>query len=212
MKKLLMLILVLAGVSLAASAQNLMTVDLTNGNTLTGYVSQQADGGYLVETTDGDTFYFSSSEVRRVYDPSVKQDANAVYTDGRMVYRKGSKIRYLDDNSLLGESGFANYLAYDKYTKASSLKRWGDYTLAFGVLFGLAGIGELADISAGESDGTYLWTIPTGASCLVAGAVMELIGVSKLNKIVKTRNNANHYSFEVELGPTPNGFGIAMKF
>ena len=210
MKKLLMLILVLAGVSLAASAQNLMTVDLTNGNTLTGYVSQQADGGYLVETTDGDTFYFSSSEVRRVYDPSVKQDANAVYTDGRMVYRKGSKIRYLDDNSLVGESGFANYLAYNKYNKASSLKKWGDYALVFGALFGLGGVGDMLDLE--NSDGTYLWAIPVGATCLGAGALMEIIGVAKLNKIVKTRNSANHYSYEFELGPTPNGFGIAMKF
>lgn len=209
MKRFLMLVLALAGFTLAASAQNgeLMSVDLTNGTTLSGYVTQQSDGGYLVQTAEGDTFYYSASEVRRVYDPNEKQDPNAVFTDGRRVYRKGKTIRYADDNSAIGPTGFANYMAYDKYTKASKLKQWGDYSLILGTLFVLGGVG---DMMGDEPDGTYMWAIPVGTAVQVAGAAMEVIGLGKLNKIVRTRNNALQYSFEV--GPTPNGFGIAMRF
>lgn len=68
MKKLFVIIASLL-LTVAAGAQTekvKQRVELKNGNEVVGYVAEQSDGSYLVETESGDMFFYSASEIKKI--------------------------------------------------------------------------------------------------------------------------------------------------
>lgn len=68
MKKVLMIIVgVLLTVAVSAQTEKVkQRVELKNGSEIIGYVAEQNDGSYLVETESGDMFFYSASEIKKI--------------------------------------------------------------------------------------------------------------------------------------------------
>ena len=81
MKKVLLsfflLITLCASVSWAQDSRTLQKIKLKNGYILSGYVEPQSDGTYKVETTGGDIFYYSSSEISKIESSEAKKEKQA---------------------------------------------------------------------------------------------------------------------------------------
>lgn len=68
MKKIVIMIVALVS-CIVMSAQDVKVkskVELKNGNEVVGYITEQSDGSYLVETEAGDMFFYSASEIKKI--------------------------------------------------------------------------------------------------------------------------------------------------
>ncbi len=123
MKKLFLIILGLF-CAILLSAQTDKTkckIELKDGSVLIGYVAQQADGSYVVESESGDIFYYTANEIRRITE-LVKENVRieSSKSDKRSV--KGKEKGYLGMVNIgVGVAG-VTYYGYGEY---------GDYTESY---------------------------------------------------------------------------------
>ena len=80
MKKLLFVMLLLAGVTSFALGQERTKriVELKIGLSVTGYIMELEDGNYMLETDSGDIIFYSRDEIRSIKNPEeVKKEAES---------------------------------------------------------------------------------------------------------------------------------------
>lgn len=201
-----------------------MKLDLKNGTSLTGMVTIQKDGSYLLETSSGDIFFFEVSEVRKA--TVITQEplspvvlAGSDYYEGKVVYKEGSCLRLYENNEALTQKDFATYPAWERYQKAKKKAKSGANLMIWGsiggVLAGAAGgaivgvINEEIDeeyILAGMGGGAMLFSVPL----FITGLILNISGNKQLKKMENTYNQSPGYV--IDFGAQQHGVGFALKF
>lgn len=232
-KTLLILIACLLPLMAMAQEKKEMKLELKNGTTLTGLVTVQQDGSYILENTSGDVFYFDASEVRKatvIFESPVSQTADLNdYYGGKTVYKKGGSLRFYANNEKLTQKDFADFQSWQKYQKAQKnintsnklLITAGGLVLVGGVITGVyLGISESF---SGSNEEYYnlqqriSWMAPAGGVPVLAAIpvaitsmIFGIVGNTKLKKMADAYNQSPGYV--LDFGAQQNGVGFALKF
>lgn len=207
MKKII-LIASMALLSILAYSQERVVkeVILGDGNTISGYVTTQPDGSYKVETSAGDVFFFSSSEVKVVQEMEINRVLDGVPGEV-VVYKRGGSIRFCSNDQKLTQTDFSSLKGWREYRGAKNLRGWG---------YGLAATGWATAVAGwvywhttGDELGGLI-AVAGGPTFLIGGITMIIFGNKKLKMIVKGYNNNPGYAFD--FGVQQHGVGFAMTF
>lgn len=218
MKKTLMILIAFLFSFIAmAQEKKEMKLELKNGSTLTGMVTVQQDGSYILENTSGDIFYFEASEVRKatvIFESPVSQtaDLNDFY-GGKTVYKKGGSLRFYANNEKLTQKDFANIESWEKYKKAQRISKAG--TILYISAGGATVIGGVVGLIAGHeweslAEGAAGGALFVGAPCIIGAIICDVIGNKRLKIIAQNYNQNPGYS--IDFGAQQNGVGFALKF
>lgn len=213
--------------SVLAMAQDreVKQVELKNGNKLTGYVSVQQDGSYLVETTGGDVFFFTSSEVSKITevdstatptllstsDKQKKYPRNQVGVN-KLVYKRGGQLRFIETGLPLEQRDFATSQGWDAYQSARKLRKAGNILWISGVSVVSVDLIIASTFNIAYSPGVDITVtvLATGCVMTITGITLSAIGNTKIKKIAKGINQGTGY--ELTFGAQPHGIGLALNF
>lgn len=209
-----MLLLILNGaIVLSAQEREKKTLELKDGTVLSGYVTRQDDGSYLVETTSGDVLFYSVNEIRSVRGEGKKQ-AKGAYG---IMERKGFNLVYPESLDYMGRPILVQSTALSKgfhseYKKNRNLAIAGVGCLAGGAVVGLC-IGFPLYCTYWYDDLGLLFMIVGGAT-MTAGALMLPIGLKRLDYMAMRYNNQGYTSYTptLKFGGTRHGIGLALNF
>lgn len=219
-----------------------MKLDLKNGTSLTGMVTVQQDGSYLLETSSGDIFFFEVSEVKRAtaiaQEPApVAVPAGNDYYEGKVVYKKRGSLRFYETNEKLAQKDFSTFQGWEKYQKAQkNIKTANSLLIITGGMLVLGGVFAAVGIpNQGEyvMDDGYGWELsfdhkhyeskfgdilaPAGG-CLGMAAIPVAItslvfGIIGNSKLKKMEKAYNqHPGYVIDFGGQQYGVGFALKF
>jgi len=241
MKKILILTFLLLSAVVVANAQERekKVLELTNGNTVTGYVEQQSDGGWQLETESGDIIFYSAAEVKnvRLYDDENNSEnensqttiRNVDISNPYIIHRKGSKLLFANDTEIssqkVGSSFYGDYMKYKKrYVR-------GIWVTASGAVSGIIGValipsskGFTSSSESWNANGSYsssqttikVWPllfISAGTGLLVWGLVDWIGGANGLNGLIHQYNsNYTDSTVQLSIGAQQYGWGLALKF
>lgn len=213
-----------------AQDREIKQIELKNGNKLTGYISVQQDGSYLVETAGGDVFFFTPSEVSKIskvdstqtpiistpFDEKKEYSLKLVNV-GKQVYKKGGRLRFLETDMPIERKDFATGQGWGDYQSARNLRMAGNILWISGAGIAASGMivaaikwGEVQSIfylGDGEVEAILFFG---GATVAITGVVFSIIGNTKIKKIAKGINQGSGY--ELTFGAQPHGIGIALNF
>ena len=197
---------------------------LKNGTTISGYITTQSDGSFIVETSTGDMFFYTPSEVKRVIAPSAP--ATVTNNSSAIVYKKGGSIRFIENDKKLEQADFIYPKDWGKYKGAQNTRGWGIGLLVAGPLVTSAGIFGILYSNANWNFlneytpflGMDAWgletasivTAATGGVLTVVGLTCTIIGNVKIKNIGKQYNNNPGYA--IDFGTQQHGIGFAMTF
>ena len=237
MKKSILLILVcLLPISLFAQEKEEKSIELKNGTVLKGYVEQQPDGSYLVETASGDMLFFSPSEVSRIINlkPTPENDEKQNKSSaGGLVYRRKGELCFSATGTPLTQDDFFNFQGWEKYQKAQRLRKTGNKIMLWGSIGCIAAgviVGGVIMFSYGEYEYYdsyhdvyrnygYDYSVFGASSAIggmasvvpiVTGLIIKSSGNAKLNKMAKVYNQNPGYV--LNFGPQQHGVGFALNF
>ena len=217
MKKIfVMLLLILNGaIVLSAQEREKKTLELKDGTVLSGYVTRQDDGSYLVETTSGDVLFYSVNEIRSVRGEGKKQ-AKGAYG---IIERKGFNLVYPESLDYMGrpfpvQSEELSEEFHSAYKKNRGLAVAGVGCLAGGPVVGLCIGLSIASFSRSYSGYvTGMFLLAAGSAAMIAGAVMLPIGLKRLDYMAMRYNRGYiSYSPTLKFGGTRHGIGLALNF
>lgn len=217
-------------------------LELRNGTSVTGFVMQQEDGSYLLETDSGDVLFYTSSEVRSLKTPSAESgESNHTFTkkiNGEKhsslsietgLKRKGFSLIFTDT----GQDLLPNQVSpsfWNDYRKASKGKKTGMWLMIGGgvvIITGSILSATIVEVSSGrESIGNGYYNTyyneqsspigaivaSAGAGVAIWGAVKFFMGNAKLGNLAKTYNAQNGYSSVLSLDVIPAGLAIKYNF
>ena len=212
MKKIfVMLLLILNGaIVLSAQEREKKTLELKDGTVLSGYVTRQDDGSYLVETTSGDVLFYSVNEIRSVRGEGKKQ-AKGAYG---IMARKGFNLVYPERFDSPVQPNTLSYEFDSAYKKNRDLAVAGVWCLAGGPVAAFAvgfPMSAFADSDFGFVTGLFL--LAAGSAATIAGAVMLPIGLIRLDEMAKKYNHGYiSYTPTLKFGGTRHGIGLALNF
>ncbi len=216
MKKIfVMLLLILNGaIVLCAQEREKKTLELKDGTVLSGYVTRQDDGSYLVETTSGDVLFYSVNEIRSVRGEGKKQ-AKGAYG---IMERKGFNLVYPESLDYMGRPILVQSTALSRefhleYKKNRNLAVAGVSCLAGGSVACLAIGLPLFILPHHPYTMSYLLMIAGGAA-MITGALMLPIGLKRLDYMAMRYNNQGYTSYTptLKFGGTRHGIGLALNF
>ena len=200
-------------VSFLAMAQEKkeMKLELKNGSTLTGLVTVQQDGSYLLETSTGDMFFFDASEVKRAI--SIKDKETHI----KVVHKKGGNLLFVDTEEKLTETDFATNSGWRQYQKAQKNRKTGNILMITGAgvmaaSFALAALFPEALRIDTENASMHVATFSSiaGLATTITGVVFNISCNVKLKKIENAYNKNPGYV--IDFGAQQNGVGFALKF
>lgn len=220
MKRIVFVVIVsLFSVLAMAQDREVKQVELKNGNKLTGYVSVQQDGSYLVETTGGDVFFFTSSEVSKITEvnstttptPFSTSDKQKKYPRNqvglnKLVYKRGGLLRFIETGLPLEQGDFATSQGWDAYQSARKLRKAGNILWISGTAVISVGI-VIGSVTDEDIGGVGLLS---GGVLTITGITLSAIGNTKIKKIAKGINQGTGY--ELTFGAQPHGIGLALNF
>lgn len=221
MKKAL-LILVACMLSIIAMAQDKkeMKLELKNGSTLTGMVTVQQDGSYILENTSGDIFYFEASEVKKatvvVASSASQLQGSDDYCGGNTVYKKGGSLRFYANNEKLSQKDFVDFQSWQQYQKAQKNRKTGNILMITGAgviaaSFALAALFPDAHIDTGNASiHVAAFSSIAGLATTITGVVFNISGNVKLKKMENAYNQNPGYV--IDFGSQQYGVGFALKF
>lgn len=205
--------------SLAMSAQEteeLKSVQLQSGISITGSVSRNPDGTVSVTTSDGDVLFYQSSEVK-----SIRSLNSLVKPDQVLYSRKGKlylKTEMAKEPEKLSEDKCRMILSdelFAQFKKSRSRYKCGKTLEIIGTISCAAGIGiftirdegffiEIKDEGKHFSRFNYEAVIPfsIGAAMLVPGVILKHKAKKQLNGIADRYNSNNDYSVRLGLSPS----------
>ena len=217
MKKIIILLVALIIPSfIFAQDRTEKRVELKNGTVLTGFVEIQKDGSCILETSSGDVFFYSPSEVSRILTiPKVVQVPQiGTNNSGRTVYRDKGTIKFIDSGMELTSNDFLNFQDWDKYESAQIKRKTGNVMMiAGGAVFvvsgGVVAMGLLCDL---EILPEISFGVATGiaAPAIIVGLINSCVGNRQLKMIEKQYNQ--HPGYVLDFGVHENGVGFALKF
>lgn len=222
MKKILIIVIAcLFSVIAMAQEKEEKRLELKNGTVLTGYVEVQQDGSYLLETSAGDVFFFTPSEVARVMAivPSAQSTNYEIdYYGGKTVEKRKGKIYMLSTGEELSQKDFMNYQGWEKYQKAQRQSKIGTilFISAGGAVVAGALVGTIITLGSEIKDpvdvaiGALGGAVYVGVPCIIGGVVFKAIGNKQLKKIEQSYNQTPGYV--LDFGAQQNGIGFALKF
>ena len=209
-------------------------IDLKNGTSVAGFVMEQEDGSYLLETEAGDVLFYTAEEVRSVRmqgeenktRPSSKSKITPL-TEGHILKRNGFSLTFADSgDDLLPEQVSTSF--WNDYRKASKGKRAGMWIMIGGG--GVVIIGSALSAIKTVEEGSY-WNgngyttyhnvnsspvgaivASVGAGVAIFGAVKFFSGNAKLGKLAKQYNSQHGYSSELSLEVVPTGLAFKYSF
>lgn len=152
-----------------------MVMELKNGTSITGFVMEQEDGSYLVETESGDILFFRQDEVSGIRKPGEEKGdvlqllksatgnsvgATASGNQGNLLKRRGFSLTFRDTGVDLKPDQVSR-LFWDEYNSAARRKRSGMKMMIAGGA--TASVGSLLYLLLGEgyyqtTDSRYGWT------------------------------------------------------
>ena len=101
-------------------------IKLKDGTVLTGFVEQQQDGSYLIETDSGDILFFSPSEIANLTTVNEKSKAlGDINSTDSIVYLKRGKIFFYANNEEVTQNDFAHIQVWQDYQRAQKIRRTG---------------------------------------------------------------------------------------
>lgn len=188
-----------------------MRLDLKNGSTLTGLVTVQQDGSYLLETSTGDMFFFDASEVKRAI--CIKDQETHI----KVVHKKGGNLLFVDTEEKLTETDFATNSGWRQYQKAQKNRKTGNILMITGAgvvaaSFALAALFPEALRIDTENASMHVATFSSiaGLATTITGLVFNISGNVKLKKMEDAYNQNPGYV--LDFGAQQNGIGFALKF
>lgn len=221
MKKLFVLVLLcLFPISLFAQGREEKSIELQNGTVLKGNVELQQDGTYLVETSSGDVFFFSPSEVKRIVNLKAvpENDGKQIPSTGEQVYRRKGELCFTATGIPLTQGDFVNYQGWEKYKKAQKLRKTGNGIMLWGTIgciaAGIIAGGLFKETHDGVAFHYNIFLVGIGGMAsvvpLVTGIIIKSSGNAKLNKMAKAYNQNPGYV--LNFGPQQHGVGFALNF
>lgn len=130
MKRIIALLWLVIGTATIVFGQERVkrVLELKNGTTITGYVMEQGNGSYMLETAEGDILFFSREEVRRITETSQSSSTPSVRSQGSHIpVDLGLSVKWASCNvgaSTPSESG--DYFAWGE-TSPKSYYDWDNY-------------------------------------------------------------------------------------
>lgn len=226
MKKFVTL-LVVSLVTLTAMAQEKVEkrIELKNGTILTGFVQEQQDGSYRVETESGDVLVFSSSEVERIVEGNLmtSNPQTNKYYEGMTLYKKGGNLHFYSSGQKLEQKDFTTYPGWEKYQKAQKKWRTGNTITITSAVSLAAGVGLLTPYLLANytnaieyTDSMELFLHIGGAlstvsvAMLVTGLIIKGNGNKQLTVIRDSYNQNPGYA--LNFGAQQHGLGLALVF
>lgn len=218
MKRIMMVLMLLWGITAVAVGQERIkkVVELKNGTTITGYVMEQENGNYMLETESGDVLFYTREEVRSIR--NFNQETESVLYP---VTGNNAKLTYKKPTDLLQRGGFGLEFVnskeslrsdqvssdfWQKYQKASRNKRGGMTMTIIGGASLITGFCLWAadDWDSGNPiDGIGIGVGAVGLGVATWGVIRFICGNSQLGKLAKQYNNGNGYTSELSLDYSP---------
>ena len=136
MKKTIVLLACIFGISIVVSGQERekKVLELKNGTTVTGFVMEQSDGNYMLETETGDILFYAKDEVRTVLDKE-KKDADRErgmnYQGSDRLVKSGFSLTFSNSRLDLQPNQVSGRF-WDEYTSAARKKKSGMVMMIIG--------------------------------------------------------------------------------
>lgn len=207
-------------------------LELKNGTNVSGFVMQQEDGSYLLETEAGDVLFYSPDEVLEVkteesITSNKKQSTSGIALD-RGLKKSGFSLTFIETGENLRQDQVSPSF-WTEYHKASNSKRAGMWliiggcgTTAIGAILSSAlTITESGSYWNGSGYATYNHTYSSPVSYIVSavGGALQIWGIidffsgnAKLNNLAKQYNALHGYSSELSLDVIPGGLALKYSF
>lgn len=219
MKKTIVLLACIFGISIVVSGQERekKVLELKNGTTVTGFVMEQSDGNYMLETETGDILFYAKDEVRTVLDKE-KKDADRErgmnYQGSDRLVKSGFSLTFSNSRLDLQPNQVSGRF-WDEYTSAARKKKSGMVMMIIGGA--VAGVGSTVGtlLSSNDNQVGLITTIASGGVGLglaTFGLIGLLSGNSKLNRLATQYNNGQGYASELSFDFNPAGFALVYSF
>ena len=239
MKRLFLLIalLITTATVLFGQDRTKKILDLKNGASVTGYVMEQENGGYMLETEAGDVLFYMPDEVLRVRNvdnseasnnPQQNVSLSSNVSKSNLLERNGFSLTFSGTKQDL-QQGQVSDSFWNDYRKASRGKKTGMFLLIGGGV--TVAVGATLSSSLKQSYSHEEWqgnikitsyeTYTSPVGMIVAGAglgvaatglIIFLSGNGKLKKLATRYNNEHGLSSSFSLGISPAGFAFAYSF
>ena len=236
MKRLIIMMLFLLGITVSAFSQERVkkNLELKNGTVISGYVLQQEDGSYMLETDTGDVLFYSSDEVRRVR--SMQED-QLLNKGGKKSADMTSEVGLIRNyfslvSAVTGDELRSSQVSDDfwnDYQKAAKKKKTGMWLMIGGgaivatgsVLSSVLTTETITDSYDGGSHTHYesVGSSPVGLIVSIAGAGLAVFGAieffggnSKLGNLAAKYNKEHGYTSTLYLDITNDGLTLAYRF
>lgn len=199
-----------------AQNQNLQQVVLTDGTIIKGQVEKQIDGTIMVSTTNGDIFFFQSSEVNRIVgmNQAFTEESQSGVFDST-VKRKGNKLCFASSGIALTKENYSTREDWEAYQLVVDKGKTGRILLYSGLgSFVLGGAGIYIMLESGWwPSGLVVASGVLAAAGLGAGISGLAMTISCNKKLDKLADSYYWNSgIQLSLGVQQHGIGLALKF
>lgn len=217
MKRLLLMVLYLFGLTTMALSQSANAVYLKDGSRVIGYILElDSLGGVRIMTQDGKFYNFSSQDIDDINWSYVIKDPGP-----GAIYRYGDMFRWKFSDTELSDKNYEKYFdddLYHTYVSGSNQFNIGGACWLYGITCLVLTVLEFDPKADSQSGRFYLYA--GGANALIClGSVFTAIGKRRLDWVARTFNamNAadNELSFSPSLMVTPQwnlGLGATLSF
>jgi hypothetical protein len=235
MRRIMFVLMLLVGITAGASGQERIkkVLELKNGTTITGYVMEQDNGNYMLETEAGDVLFFSREDVAAVRSLNQSVSLSVLEVQQKrpadLLKRAGFGLEFINSKEPLRPEQVSKDF-WQEYAHASKKKK-------SGMILMIAGgsslvVGSLLFSFAGQS--YYWWSdgrgntesyyyingagyagiglMGAGLGVAVWGVIRFMSGNSQLGRLATQFNSGNGYISELSLDYSPTGIALVYKF